>query len=70
LKRGVSSAKVETFNQLFPLGHAYPGFMDFIRRQNTVSFSHGMAIHPALQEVDRNPKFNIFHQTFLKGFSQ
>ena len=38
---------VETFNQLFPLGHAYLGFMDFVGRQNIIDFSHGVAIHPA-----------------------
>lgn len=37
---------VETFNQLFPLGHAYLGFMDFVGRQNSVDFSHGVAVHP------------------------
>lgn len=37
---------VETFNQLFPLGHAYLGFMDFIGRQNIIDFSHGATIRP------------------------
>jgi alginate export protein len=37
---------VGTFNQLFPLGHAYLGFMDFIGRQNNIDFSHGVAVHP------------------------
>ncbi len=37
---------VETFNQLFPLGHAYLGFMDFVGRQNSIDFSHGIAVHP------------------------
>jgi hypothetical protein len=34
---------VETFNQLFPLGHAYFGFIDQVGRQNIVS-THGTAI--------------------------
>ncbi len=37
---------VETFNQLFPLGHAYLGFMDVIGRQNIVDLSGGMTFHP------------------------
>lgn len=41
-----SGGDVETFNQLFPLGHAYLGFMDFIGRQNNIDFSHGVTIHP------------------------
>jgi len=37
---------VETFNQLFPLGHAYFGYMDFIGRQNIVDLSAGLSIKP------------------------
>ena len=37
---------VGTFNQLFPLGHAYLGFMDFVGRQNSVDFSHGVTLKP------------------------
>ena len=37
---------VETFNQLFPLGHAYYGFIDFVGRQNAVDFSLGTTFRP------------------------
>ncbi len=37
---------VETFNQLFPLGHAYNGFMDLIGRQNMIDFSAGLSFKP------------------------
>ncbi len=37
---------VQTFNQLFPLGHAYLGFIDLVGRQNSVDFSHGVTVHP------------------------
>lgn len=37
---------VETFNQLFPLGHAYFGQMDFIGRQNITDLSLGMTVKP------------------------
>lgn len=32
---------VETFHQLFPLGHAYLGFIDYVGRQNVLAFSGG-----------------------------
>lgn len=37
---------VETFNQLFPLGHAYYGFMDFVGRQNAVDLNGGVNFKP------------------------
>ena len=42
-----SGSDVETFNQLFPLGHAHLGFMDIIGRQNIIDFNQGVALHPA-----------------------
>jgi len=45
---GDSSAggDVETFNQLFPLGHAYLGYIDAIGRQNIIDFNLGLACSP------------------------
>ena len=37
---------VGTFNQLFPLGHAYYGFMDTVGRQNAIDLSTGFAFKP------------------------
>ncbi len=37
---------VETFNQLFPLGHAYNGFMDLIGRQNITDLYAGFSFKP------------------------
>ncbi len=37
---------VETFNQLFPLGHAFLGYMDFVGRQNILDFSLGASCKP------------------------
>lgn len=37
---------VETFNQLFPLGHAYNGYMDLIGRQNIIDLSAGFSFKP------------------------
>ena len=41
-----AGGSVQTFNQLFPLGHAYLGFMDFVGRQNSIDFSHGVSFSP------------------------
>jgi Alginate export len=37
---------VGTFNQLFPNGHSYLGYIDYIGRQNIISSSGGIAISP------------------------
>jgi len=37
---------VETFNQLFPLGHAYLGYIDVVGRQNIVDLSVGASMQP------------------------
>ena len=41
-----SDGDVETFNQLFPLGHAYNGYMDLIGRQNVTDLSAGLSFKP------------------------
>lgn len=37
---------VQTFNQLYPLGHAYFGYIDIIGRQNIVDLSTGIELKP------------------------
>ncbi len=37
-------AKVNTFSQLFPLGHAYLGFIDIVGRQNIIDVAPGVAL--------------------------
>ncbi len=37
---------VETFDQLFPLGHAYLGYIDVVGRQNVISFNVGVNLDP------------------------
>lgn len=37
---------VQTFNQLFPLGHAYLGWLDAIGRQNIIALSTGITFEP------------------------
>ncbi len=38
--------EVNTFNQLFPLGHAYNGFIDIVARQNIINFNQGLSLKP------------------------
>ena len=38
--------KVGTFNQLFPLGHAFLGYADVVGRQNVISPSIGVGLEP------------------------
>ena len=49
---------VETFNQLFPLGHAYLGFIDAIGRQNIIDVTPGIVIKPM-------PKLTVLLQGHL-----
>ncbi len=35
-----------TFNQLFPLGHAYLGYADLVGRQNNIAASQGLRVKP------------------------
>ncbi|MFK7758562.1 MAG: alginate export family protein [Phycisphaerales bacterium] len=44
--KAAGDTDVETFNQLFPLGHAYNGFMDLIGRQNITDLSAGFSFKP------------------------
>lgn len=45
--RNPSDDKVQTFDHLFPLGHAYLGFIDAVGRQNIVAVRQGVAVNPA-----------------------
>jgi len=39
-------ARVNTFNQLFPLAHAYLGFIDIVGRQNIIALTPGLSLKP------------------------
>jgi len=41
-----TTRRVETFNQLFPFGHYFLGYVDAVGRQNSVDFSTGVTIKP------------------------
>ena len=52
--------KVGTFDQLFPLGHAYFGWLDFIGRQNITSLNVTLSAWPIKKKV----KANLTYLTF------
>jgi hypothetical protein len=41
-----SDGDLGTFNQLFPLGHAFLGYIDTVGRQNIVDYSGGLSVKP------------------------
>lgn len=43
---GAAGGDVETFNQLFPLGHAFLGYIDVVGRQNVAALNAGVGIKP------------------------
>ncbi len=43
---GSPGGNVETFNQLFPLGHAFLGYVDVVGRQNVVALNAGVGTRP------------------------
>lgn len=48
-----AGGSVNTFNQLFPLGHAYFGFIDIVARQNIVDFSSTFSLKPTARSTFR-----------------
>lgn len=53
---------VNTFNQLFPLGHAYLGYIDVIGRQNVIDASAGISLKPlAMIKEDKLAMSLHFH---------
>lgn len=44
--RNPSDSRLGTFNQLFPLGHAFLGFIDLVGRQNVVDWASGVSVSP------------------------
>jgi hypothetical protein len=52
-----------TFNQLFPLGHAYLGYIDMLGRQNVIDFSQGISCWPVEKKLQVRADHHIFHRT-------
>jgi hypothetical protein len=51
---------VGTFNQLFPLGHAYFGYMDFVGRQNIIDIHPGASIKCASDKMTVKAEGHFF----------
>ena len=49
----------QTFNQMFPLGHKYFGFMDFVARQNIEDWNMLVKVSPC-SKVDMLAWFHVF----------
>ncbi|HMP89465.1 MAG TPA: alginate export family protein [Kiritimatiellia bacterium] len=54
--------KVKTFHQLFPLGHAYLGYIDILGRQNIEAFSQGVSLWPIENKVQVRFDHHIFRR--------
>ncbi|NOX58842.1 MAG: alginate export family protein [Planctomycetes bacterium] len=52
--------KVGTFDQLFPLGHAYLGFLDLIGRQNINAFHFDLTAWPIPKKVKAKIAYHAF----------
>jgi len=51
-----------TFNPLFPLGHAYFGYIDMIGRQNIEDFSQGISFWPVADKVQLKLDYHTFRR--------
>ena len=65
-----AGGNVQTFNQLFPLGHPFLGFIDVIARQNSIDVSQGISFKP-FQIIPfmpfRHLTFNVDHHLFFRA---
>lgn len=57
--RTAGDDEVQTFNQLFPSGHAFLGGMDFVGRQNILSPNVGVQAKP-LEALTLTLSYNVF----------
>lgn len=58
--RNPNDGKVETFDQLFPLGHKYFGFMDLIGRENIIGPNINISAWPVLDRVRAAAAWHVF----------
>lgn len=58
--RDAFDGSVETFDQLFPLGHAYLGFMDFFARQNVQALNANLTLWPVAERVRFRATYHAF----------
>lgn len=66
-RRGTDGS-VQTFNQFFPLGHKYFGYMDLIGRQNITAANVNISAWPVPKKVRAAIAFHSFWLTSRKDF--
>lgn len=55
-----TDGQAETFNHLFPLGHAYMGFIDIIGRQNIIDARAGVSAWPIEKKMKAGVDLHFF----------
>jgi len=58
--RNPTDGKVETFDQLFPLGHKYFGFLDLVGRQNITGPNVNFSLWPVPERVQLAAAWHYF----------
>lgn len=58
--RNPRDASVQTFDQLFPLGHKYFGFLDSIGRQNVIGVNVNLSAWPIAEKVQGAAAWHYF----------
>jgi hypothetical protein len=61
--RNPNDGTVQTFDQLFPLGHAYFGYLDLIGRQNIMAANVNLSAWPVKDTVKTIAAFHMFWLT-------
>lgn len=58
--RNPTDTKVETFDQLFPLGHKYFGYLDLVGRQNIIGPNLNVSVWPVPDKVQAAAAWHYF----------
>ncbi len=58
--RDPNDGSVQTFDQLFPLGHKYLGYLDLIGRQNITALNVNLSAWPVEQKVHARLAYHVF----------
>lgn len=58
--RNPTDTKVETFDQLFPLGHKYFGYLDLVGRQNIIGPNVNVSFWPVPEKVQAAAAWHYF----------
>ncbi len=58
-----TDGKVGTFDQLFPLGHKYLGYLDLVGRQNITAWNANLSAWPVAKKVKAGLWYHVFWVT-------